>query len=81
MKDNPMASRIPSSEQIRKQQKAEAEKETAAIKASLPTATNGGTAVGVLDSRTTIQKYVDEIAPASIGRPHGEVFKGREICR
>jgi len=66
MKDNPMASRIPSSEQIRKQQKAEDEKETAAIKASLPTATNGGTAVGVLDSRTTIQKYVDEIAPASI---------------
>ncbi len=66
MKDNPMASRIPSTEQIRKQQKAEAEKETAAIKANLPKATNGGTALAVPDGRTTIQKYVDEIAPASI---------------
>jgi hypothetical protein len=54
-------------EQIRKQQKIEAENETARIKANLPASTNGGsTAPAMPDSRTDVQRYIDEIAPASI---------------
>lgn len=56
----------PISEQIRKQQKADAEKTTAGVKANLPTPTNGGTVLAVPDARTDVQKYLDEIAPASI---------------
>jgi hypothetical protein len=54
------------SEQIRKQQKADAERETAQRKANLPAPTNSGTALAVPDNRTGVQKYIDEIAPASI---------------
>ena len=54
-------------EQIRKQQKADAEKETAKVKANLPAPTNGGTtALAMPDNRTDVQRYIDEIAPASI---------------
>jgi hypothetical protein len=62
-----MATRIPTTEQIRAQQKADAEKATSAIKAALPTApTNSGAALAVPDKRTDRQRYLDEIAPASI---------------
>jgi hypothetical protein len=57
--------RPPSPEQIRSQQKADAEKERAAAQAKLP-AKVSGTAVTVPDSRTPVQKYLDEIAPAGI---------------
>jgi hypothetical protein len=64
----------PSPEQIREQQKAQAERDTAAAKAALSSnganlpavSTNGGTAVAMPDSRTDVQRYLDEIAPASI---------------
>ena len=56
-----------SPEQIRAAQRADAEKDTAAVKAALPAVTNGkGTAVAVPDSRTSVQAYLDEVAPASI---------------
>ena len=58
---------MPTPEQIHKQQKADAEKATAAIKAGLPAApTNGGTALATPDNRTSVQRYLDEIASASI---------------
>jgi hypothetical protein len=61
------ATRIPTAEQIRAQQKADAEKATSAIKTALPTAlTNGGATLAVPDKRTELQRYLDEIAPASI---------------
>jgi hypothetical protein len=56
----------PTSEQIRKQQKADTEKTTTEVKANLPAPTNGGIALAVPDNRTDVQKYLDEIAPASI---------------
>jgi hypothetical protein len=57
----------PSPEQIRAQQKATAEKETAAVKANLPAPTAArATAVALPDSRTEVQRYLDDIAPASI---------------
>ena len=62
-----MATRIPTTEQIRAQQKADAEKATSAIKVALPTApTNSGAALSAPDKRTDVQRYLDEIAPASI---------------
>ena len=62
-----MATRIPTTEQIRAQQKADAEKATSAIKVALPTApTNSGAALAAPDKRTDVQRYLDEIAPASI---------------
>jgi len=43
----------PTPEQIKKQQRADAEKDTAAVKAALPAVTNGnGTALAVPDNRT-----------------------------
>jgi hypothetical protein len=57
----------PTAEQIRKQQKADAEKASAQVKANLPAPTNSSaTALAVPDNRTDVQKYIDEIAPASI---------------
>jgi hypothetical protein len=54
-------------EQIRKQQKLDAEKKTAEIEANLPAPTNGSAAaLAVPDNRTDLQRYIDEIAPASI---------------
>ena len=62
-----MATRIRTPEQIRARQKADAEATTAAIKANPPAAsTNGKTALAVPDNRTDVQRYLDEIAPASI---------------
>jgi hypothetical protein len=52
-------------EQILARQKADAEKEAAQIKAALPTVATT-TAMAVPDSRTEVQKYVDDVAPASI---------------
>jgi hypothetical protein len=50
----------PTAEQIRKQQKADAEK-------ALPVPTNSNaTALAMPDTRTDVQRYLDEIAPASI---------------
>jgi hypothetical protein len=55
------------SEQIRKQQKADAAKEASKVKANLPASTNSGdTVLATLDTRTDVQRYLDEIAPASI---------------
>src|SRR5262245_42368387 len=60
-----MAPRTP--EQIRAQQKADADKATRAIKAALPMApANNGAALAVPDKRTDVQRYLDDIAPASI---------------
>jgi hypothetical protein len=57
----------PTAEQIRNQQKADAERQTAQRKANLPAPTNSNaTALAVPDNRTDVQKYIDEIAPASI---------------
>jgi hypothetical protein len=57
----------PTSEQIRAQQQRQAEADTARVKANLPVATNSSTAAVTLpDNRTDVQKYLDEIAPASI---------------
>jgi hypothetical protein len=55
----------PTPEQIRAQQKADAERSTTAIKAALPTKPVG-TAIVVPDNRTSVQRYLDEVAPASI---------------
>jgi len=54
------------SDQVRKQQREDAEARTAAIKAALPAVTNGGTAVAIPDNRTSVQQYLDEISPATI---------------
>jgi hypothetical protein len=52
-------------EQVRAQQKADAEKDLAQIKAALPAmATNA--AVTVSENRSEVQRYVDDVAPASI---------------
>lgn len=57
-------------EQVRKHQKAEAEKVTAAIKAKLPAPTTGGTAVAVPDSRTAVEKFQDDDSNGMMpGRP------------
>ena len=56
----------PTAEQIRKQQKADTERQTADLKANLPAPTNSGVALAVPDNRTDVQRYIDEIAPASI---------------
>jgi len=53
-------------EQIRKQQIADANNDTTKIKASLPAPTNGSTALAAPDNRSDVQRYIDEIAPASI---------------
>jgi hypothetical protein len=54
-------------EQARRQQKLDAEQDTSKIKKSLPAITNGSSiALAVPDSRTDVQRYLDEIAPASI---------------
>jgi hypothetical protein len=75
-----MATRIPTTEQIRAQQKADAEKATSANKAALPTApTNGGAALAVPDKRTDVQRYLDEIAPASIVGRMVKFSKGGEF--
>ena len=59
----------PTPEQIRAQQKRDAEKNRAGVQANLPAAAKA-TAVAAPDTRTGVQKYLDEIAPASIvGRP------------
>jgi hypothetical protein len=58
--------RPPSPEQIRTQQKADAEKELAERKAALPPVPIKPTSVAVPDSRNDVQRYLDEIAPASI---------------
>jgi len=55
-----------SPEQIRTQQKADAEKELAERKAALPPVPIKPTSVAVPDSRNDVQRYLDEIAPASI---------------
>jgi hypothetical protein len=57
--------RPPSPEQIRAQQKADAEKDSAAVVAKLP-AKVPSAAVAVPDGRTQVQRYLDEIAPAGI---------------
>jgi len=69
-------------EQIKKQQKQDAEQETAAIKAALPAVTNGnGTALAVPDNRTSVQAYLDEVAPASIvGRMIKFNKEGQFVC-
>jgi hypothetical protein len=56
----------PTPEEVRARQKVDAERATAAAKPNLPAPTNGGTAIAMPDSRTGVQKYLDEIAPASI---------------
>jgi hypothetical protein len=54
-------------EQIKAAQVKRADKDLAAVKAKLPAlATNGGTAVAPPDTRTSVQRYVDDIAPANI---------------
>ena len=53
-------------EQIRKQQKADAEQNAVKTKANLPAPTDAATALTVPDNRTAIQHYLDVIAPASI---------------
>jgi hypothetical protein len=54
-------------EQLLAEQRRVAEKETAAIKANLPAATNGnGTAVAIPDNRSSVQQYLDTISPATI---------------
>jgi hypothetical protein len=54
-------------EQIRTQQKADAEKDAARIKAALPAiAEPAKTAVAVPDNRSSVQKYIDDVAPATI---------------
>jgi hypothetical protein len=66
MKGQSMMPRTP--EQIRKQQKTDAEKDTAEVKANLPAAptNSSATALAMPDTRTDVQRYIDEIAPASI---------------
>jgi hypothetical protein len=56
----------PTPEQIRAEQKRQAEGDRAQIKANLPVAANSSTALAIPDSRTDVQRYLDEIAPASI---------------
>lgn len=56
----------PTVEQILAEQERLAEKETASIKANLPATAPASTAVAVPDNRTEVQRYIDEIAPASI---------------
>jgi hypothetical protein len=60
----------PTPEQIKAQQRADAEKDMAAIKANLPAVNGGSTAAALPDTRTEAQKYVDDIAPASIVGRH-----------
>jgi hypothetical protein len=55
----------PTPEQIKAQQNRQAEADRSAIQANLPAKTTG-TAVAAPDSRTVVQKYLDEISPASI---------------
>ena len=59
------AQSAPSPEQIRARQKQQAESDTAKIKAALPAVTPRN-AVALPDSRSNVQKYLDETAPASI---------------
>jgi hypothetical protein len=54
---------MPTPEQIRARQKADAD--TARIKAALP-AVAANTAIAAPDNRTDVQRYVDDVAPASI---------------
>jgi hypothetical protein len=54
-------------EAIRARQQADAERDRQRVKANLPAATaSKSVAAAVPDSRTSVQRYVDEIAPASI---------------
>jgi hypothetical protein len=55
----------PTPEQIKAQQNRQAEADRAAVQANLPAKTNG-TAVAAPDNRNAVQKYLDEISPASI---------------
>jgi hypothetical protein len=57
--------RPPSPEQIRAEQKRQAEKDRAAVQAKLPVKATA-TAVATPDARTPVQQYLDEVAPASI---------------
>jgi hypothetical protein len=57
--------KAPTVEQVLAEHDRIAEAETAKIKANLPAPTTG-TAVAVPDNRTSVQRYVDDIAPASI---------------
>jgi hypothetical protein len=56
---------MPTPEQIRARQKADAEADTARIKAALP-AVAANTVIAAPDGRSEVQKYVDDVAPASI---------------
>jgi hypothetical protein len=66
----------PTPEQIRAEQKARAERDSAAVKANLP-APAASTAIATPDSRDNVQRYLDEVAPSSIvGRM--AKFSGKE---
>jgi hypothetical protein len=58
------ARHIPTPEQIRDQQKRQAEKELTERQAALPPVPVKPTSVAVPDSRKEVQKYLDDIAPA-----------------
>lgn len=61
--------------------RANAQKTVAATAVMPPTKTNStAVATPVLDTRTTAQKYVDEIAPASYCRQAHQVRQGRHVC-
>jgi hypothetical protein len=55
----------PAPEQVRAEQKRQAEADHAKLKATLP-AKVANTAVAMPDNRTPVQQYLDEVAPASI---------------
>jgi hypothetical protein len=56
----------PTVDQVVAQQKADAEKQKARIEANVPAAPPKSTAVATPDNRTSVQRYLDEVAPASI---------------
>jgi hypothetical protein len=66
MTQQKVANRVPTPEQIRDRQKRQAEKELTERQAALPPAPIKPTSVAVPDSRNDVQRYLDEIAPASI---------------
>ena len=65
---------MPTTEQVLARQKADAEANTARNKATLPAAA-ANTAMVAPDNRTEVQKYVDDVAPASIA---GRVIRFNE---
>jgi hypothetical protein len=64
--NTPQRRRIPTANEIVRQQREDAERARNAPAKATPTAPTTGTDVAIPDRRTSVERYLDEIAPASI---------------